>query len=332
MRQRLRADMIRKEFIQTFRDPRMRSMLFMPPLIQLLIFGYAANLDVDTAQIAWMDQDRTPESRQLLSEFQGSGRFVIVADAAGRSGMQELLDRGKVDGVVRVLPGFARDVERGRATSVQVLLDGTNSNTASIVSGLREPTIARYSSEVMDAAAASEAGGAGRWHRVRPVSRRGAAGGRREPRLVQSRSAEPQLFYPRSGGEHHHAGDAVADRDGDRARKRNRHHGAVDGDAAPADGADPGQDAAVRAGRLLGHGAGGGGGAADFPCSVRGKFRTAVVATLLFLLTSLGAGLFISTVSKTQQQANMATFLFFQPFFMLSGFTFPIRNMPQAAQ
>ena len=64
--------------------------------------------------------------------------------------MQELLDRGKVDGVVRVLPGFARDLERGRTTSVQVLLDGTNSNTASIVSGYAAQTILRYSSEVMD--------------------------------------------------------------------------------------------------------------------------------------------------------------------------------------
>ena len=71
MRQRLRR-IIRKEFIQALRDPRMRSILFLPPLIQLLIFGYAASLDVDNAKIAWMDQDRTPESRELLSEFEGS--------------------------------------------------------------------------------------------------------------------------------------------------------------------------------------------------------------------------------------------------------------------
>ncbi|PYT15187.1 MAG: ABC transporter permease, partial [Acidobacteria bacterium] len=55
-------------------------------------------------------------------------------------------------------------------------------------------------------------------------------------------------------------------------------------------------------------------------------------AAILFLLSSLGAGLFISTVSRTQQQAMMATFLFFQPFFLLSGFTFPIRNMPEPVQ
>src|SRR5579883_2331773 len=101
MRQRLRH-MIRKEFIQTLREPRMRVMLFLPPLIQLLIYGFAVNLDVDTARIAWMDQDRSPQSRELESQFEGSGRFVIVANPSGEKEMQELLDRGKVDGVVRV--------------------------------------------------------------------------------------------------------------------------------------------------------------------------------------------------------------------------------------
>ena len=149
MWQRLRR-IIRKEFIQALRDPRMRSMLFLPPLIQLMIFGYAASLDVDNAKIAWMDQDRTSESRELLSEFQGSGRFMIAGTPDTERAMQEMMDRGQVDAVVRVLPGFGRDVKRGRTTSVQVLLDGTNSNTASIVSGYAGQTILRYSSEVMD--------------------------------------------------------------------------------------------------------------------------------------------------------------------------------------
>src|ERR1700751_2290862 len=133
MRQRLRM-MIRKEFRQTVRDARMRAMLFLPPLIQLLIFGFAVNLDVEQARLAWMDQDHTPESRELLSEFEGSGRFSVIATPSSETEMQGLLDRGTVDGVIRVLPGFAHDINRGRTTAVQVLLDGTNSNTASIVS------------------------------------------------------------------------------------------------------------------------------------------------------------------------------------------------------
>jgi hypothetical protein len=140
----------RKEFIQALRDPQMRGILIVLPLVQLLIFGYAVNLDVNTAEIAWMDQDHSPESRELLSEFQGSGRFIIAGEPQSDAAMQSMLDRGQVDAVVRVLPGFARDIERGRVSSVQVLLDGTNSNTASLVSSYASSTIARYSNEVLD--------------------------------------------------------------------------------------------------------------------------------------------------------------------------------------
>jgi ABC-2 type transport system permease protein len=124
--------------------------------------------------------------------------------------------------------------------------------------------------------------------------------------------------------EHHHAGDFVADRHGDRPRERDRHHGAVNGDADPPGGADLGKTLPfvlvgfwdmflVMIAALL-----------VFHMSVRGQFLLLLFgATLLFLLTTLGAGLFISTVSRTQQQVMMATGLFFQPFFMLSGFTFP---------
>ena len=79
MRERL-IEIIRKEFRQAFREPRMRGMLFMPPLIQLFVFGFAVNLDVDHARIAWVDGDRTYQSRELLAAFQGSGRFDVVAD------------------------------------------------------------------------------------------------------------------------------------------------------------------------------------------------------------------------------------------------------------
>ncbi len=111
MRQRLRS-IIRKEFIQALRDPRMRSMLFMPPLIQLLIFGYAANLDVDTANIAWMDQDHTPAKPRAAARVRRLGPLHHRGDARERARRcRTLLDRGQVDGVIRVLPGFARDID-----------------------------------------------------------------------------------------------------------------------------------------------------------------------------------------------------------------------------
>ncbi|MGH9666818.1 MAG: ABC transporter permease, partial [Bryobacteraceae bacterium] len=137
-------EIVLKEFRQSLRDPRMRVMLVVPPLIQLIVFGYAVNMDVDSARIAWQDLDRTAESRDLRSDFEGSGRFQVVATPAGSAGVQELLDRGQVAAVIRVLPNFARDVKRGDTANVQVLLDGTDSNTASIVSGYASRTVARY--------------------------------------------------------------------------------------------------------------------------------------------------------------------------------------------
>ena len=125
------------------------SLLVGPPLIQLIVFGYAVNLDVEHARMAWVDRDRTPESRELLAAFQGSGRFEVVATPADDAAARTLLDRGEVQLVVAVLPGFARDVERGRTADVQILVDGTNSNTASLVSSYAGQVVGGYSAQVM---------------------------------------------------------------------------------------------------------------------------------------------------------------------------------------
>ena len=107
MRERLLC-IIRKEFIQAFREPRMRSMLFIPPLIQLLVFGYAVNLDVDHATIAWMDRRSLLQSRELLAAFQGSGRFDMVATPANDREVQQLLDRASATGGARAARFRAR--------------------------------------------------------------------------------------------------------------------------------------------------------------------------------------------------------------------------------
>ena len=104
-------------------------------IFQLLIFGFAVNLDVENSKIAWMDMDRTPESRELRDKFDASIYFQITSEPRSEEEVRSLLDHGEVVGVVRVLPGFARDLKRGKQTAVQVLVDGTNSNNASIVTG-----------------------------------------------------------------------------------------------------------------------------------------------------------------------------------------------------
>src|SRR5574340_646892 len=120
-------EILKKEFRQVLREPRMRAVLIGPPLLQLIIFGYAVNLDVENSRIAWMDRDRTPESRDLLSAFQGSRNFKVVATPANDAEVRDLLDHGRAQAVIGVLPGFGSALKRGQTATVQILVDGANS-------------------------------------------------------------------------------------------------------------------------------------------------------------------------------------------------------------
>ncbi len=330
MRQRLRA-IIRKEFIQALRDPKMRGMLIFPPLIQLLVFGYAVNLDVNTARIAWMDQDHTPQSRDLYAAFASSGHFDVAAAPSNEKEMQDTLDRGQVDGVVRVLPGFGRDVARGRHTSVQVLLDGTNSNTASIVSGFAAQTVARYSQSTMNDQ-----------QRVRLVGGTTSSGGPLSmpiPRLTEQTRV---WFNPELKSRNYFIPGVVVNiitlvtlSLTAMAIVREKEIGTMEQLMVT-----PIRPIELILGKTLPFVLVGywdlllvvGASLVIFHVPFNGSFMLLLFAAFVFLLTTLGAGLFLSTISRTQQQAMMATTLIFQPFFMLSGFSFPIRNMPQVVQ
>ena len=147
MRERIFA-IIRKELSQLFRNRRTRMFLFVPPLFQLIIFGYAVNLDVDNLRMGWMDMDQSPQSHDLLASFQGSGRFLLTALPQNEKDIQDVLDRGEAQVVVRVLPGFGRDILLGRPTAAQILVDGTNSNTASLASAYTSQLVGGYSASV----------------------------------------------------------------------------------------------------------------------------------------------------------------------------------------
>ena len=242
-----------------------------------------------------------------------------------------MMDRGQVDAVVRVLPGFARDVTRGRDTSVQVLLDGTNSNTASIISGYASQAIARYSNEALRHQTSANAGrqhGERRWSGSQPVPQVAARSRVWFNPDLRSRN----YFIP---GVIVNIITLVTLSLTAMAIVREKEIGTMEqlmvtpiraseliiGKTLPFVLVGIWDMLLVMAAALL-----------VFHVPFRGNFWLLFASTLLFLLTTLGAGLFISTVSQTQQQAMMATSLFFQPFFMLSGFTFPIRNMPVLAQ
>ena len=110
-------EMLIKEFIQVFRDPRMRGVILILPCIEVLVIGYAVNMDIRDIRAAIYDLDNTPASRELLSRFSGNGYFDVVAHIASDRQMDELVDRSQVQIVFRVNSGFQGDLESGRTAS-----------------------------------------------------------------------------------------------------------------------------------------------------------------------------------------------------------------------
>jgi ABC-2 type transport system permease protein len=328
MWERIRV-ILRKEFIQALRDPRMRILLFLPPVIQLLVFGFAVNLDVDHVRMAWMDMDKTPLSRELRERFSGSRRFDIVAEPENEKQVQDVLDRGRAEAVVRVLPDFERDVRRGRPTAVQVLVDGTNSNTASLVASYASGIVAGFSSSV-----------SAQVQNVRILTRSPGA-----PANMSFPQVTPRTrvwFNPDLHSRNYFVPGVVANiiftvtlMLTALAIVREKEIGTMEQLMVT-----PLRPLELMLGKTLPFAVVG---LIDvvlitavalfvFHIPFRGNPILLLFCATLFLLTSLGAGLFLSTISHTQQQAMMANFFFSTPAFMLSGFAFPIHNMPMPVQ
>lgn len=319
---------VKKEFRQVLRHRRMRTALFVPPMVQLIVFGYAVNLDVDNIPTAWMDQDHTPASRELLSGFMGSGRFRVVSLPRNDADVQQALDTGAVLAVVRVLPGFARRLERGDQAQVQVLIDGTNSNTASLV--------ASYSTEIAAAFDARIAVGQQKRRLLSVV-----------PGAISLRAPSIDLrtriwFNPDLRSRNYYVPGVMVNlimvvtvmltamgivREIEIGTMEQlmvtpiRPVELMIGKTLPFACVGLMDVVLVTTLALL-----------VFKVPLRGSPLLLLFCASLFLLTSLGTGLFISTISRTQQQALMSSFFFATPTFMLSGFAFPIRNMPQVVQ
>jgi ABC-2 type transport system permease protein len=320
---------LRKELIQALREPRMRVLLFVPPLVQLLVFGFAVNLDVDHARIAWMDMDRTPESRSLRDRFTGSGRFDIVSAPENEEDVQRTLDRGEAQAVVRIPLGFARDTARGRATEVQILIDGTNSNTASLVASYAGEIVAEYSVDLLE-----------RQQRVKVLARSQGSPVSMATPQVTARSRV--WFNPDLYSRNYFVPGVIANiimmvtlMLTALSIVREKEIGTMEqlmvtpvrpielmlGKTLPFALVGLLDVVLISVAALL-----------VFHIPLHGSFLLLLFCAVLFLMTSLGAGLFLSTISQTQQQAMMGSFFFSTPAFMLSGFAFPIRNMPVPVQ
>jgi ABC-2 type transport system permease protein len=249
----------------------------------------------------------------LLARFEGSRRFDVVATPQSEQQVQNVLDGGKAHAVVRVLPGFARDLARGRPTEVQVLLDGTNSNTASLVSSYAASVIAAFSNDqAAIRPAVNVSPGTRIWFNPDLRSRN---------YFVPGVAANILLMLTLML-----TAQAII---------REKEVGTMEQLMVT-----PMRPIELMLGKTLPFALIGiidmllitGGALLIFRIPFRGNFLLLLFCAVLFLMTALGAGLFLSTISETQQQANMMSFFFTTPAFMLSGFTFPIRNMPPVVQ
>jgi ABC-2 type transport system permease protein len=314
-------EILKKEFIQTLRDPRARALLFGPPLLQLILFGYAVNLDVENARTAWMDMDHTPESRDLMAAFQGSRYFRITAVPRDDDEIRRLMDQGRVQAVVRVLPGFSRDIKRGAAAPVQILVDGTNSNTAAIVSNYATQIVADYAGRLL----------AGAPRPTRPAG------------VMPVLTAQYRVWFnPDLRSRVYFVPGVIVNIIAlvtvmltAMSIVREKEIGTMEQLMVT-----PVTPLELIMGKLLPFAIVGilqvilviGAALLIFQIPIRGNIPLLFGCTVLFLLSTLGVGLFISTISQTQQQAMMSSFFFFMPAMLLSGFAFPIRNMPVSVQ
>ncbi len=136
--------MSRKEWLQLRRDSRSMTLAFALPLLLLIFFGYAITWDVEDIELALVDQDRTPTSRQLAEALEASGQFLITHTFESESQADALLTRGEVKGIVVIPPGFTRDLGSGRMAPLQMLLDGSDANSATIALNYGEAIVTGF--------------------------------------------------------------------------------------------------------------------------------------------------------------------------------------------
>jgi ABC-2 type transport system permease protein len=315
--------MLIKEFIQVFRDKRTRFVLIGPPIIQMLVFGYAATFDIHHVPTVVVDLDHSQESRELVSRFTSSPYFDVQRQLTDSRQLGDMIERGDATVGLEIHAGFAQNLRKGQTVPLQVIVDATNSNTALIASG--------YISQIA-------LGFAQQYQRDRI--------NRIAPQLVEvmpSVSLEPRPWYnPGLSSRWFFVPGIVGSLTlvlviilTAFAVVREREIGTLEqimvtpirpfefilGKTLPfflIGLLDVSLIAVV--------------GTLWFQVPFRGSVLVLLIGAVLFLLCMLGVGLLISTVSSTQQQAMVTAFFFIMPAITFSGFGFPIATMPHWMQ
>jgi ABC-2 type transport system permease protein len=317
------GNVVKKEFIQTLRDPRMRLLLFAPPMVQMLVFGYAATLDVRNVTLSVLDQDNTQESRELVAHFSASPYFRLEGYASRPGDLSEGLERGDILAAMQINSGFAQRLRNGQGATVQVLVDCSNSNTALVALGYINQIGAQFSHDFQLA----------QMQRTAPQWASAVPQVDLEIRPWFNEGLESQWYFvPGVIGNvllilvMMLTAFAVV---------REREIGTLEqimvtpirrwefilGKTIPfflVGCADATLIALV--------------GTLWFRVPFRGNLGVLAAGLVMFILAGLGLGLFLSTVAANQQQAMIASFFFNMPMITLSGFGTPVASMPPLLQ
>jgi drug efflux transport system permease protein len=315
--------MLIKEFIQVLRDRRTRFLLFGPPIVQMLIFGYAATFEIHHVATVVLDQDHSQESRELVSRFISSPYFDVQRQLTDYHQVGDMIDRGEATVALQINPGFAQNLRKGQTAPLQVIVDATNSNTALIASGyINQIALGFAQSYQRD-----------RIHRISPQLSERIPFVQLEQRPWYNPDLRSRWFFiPGIVGSLtlvlvvNLTAFAVV---------REREIGTLEQIMVT-----PIRPAEFIIGKtlpffligLLDVSLIAIVGTLWFRVPFQGHIAVLFLGAVLFLLSMLGVGLLISTVSATQQQALVTAFFFIMPAITFSGFGFPITTMPKWLQ
>ena len=321
---RLRA-LIRKEFLEIRMNPRLIGIVVIAPILQLTLLGYAATTDVRDVPVVVADGDRSSASRELVHRFEASRNFTVIGTVTTVADIDPFLESGRAWLALSIPSGYGADLSGGRPVSLQLVADGTDSNSTTAALGYATALIGGYARELIELAApgGNDASVA-------------AAGGAIDARIRVWFNPQLESRYFMLPGIFALLLLVVTSNLSSMAIVREREIGTLEQlNVTPLGRLE------LILGKLLPYGIIG---LIDvlivllvivfwFEVPMRGSFWLLFAMSLVYLLTTLGLGLFISTISHTQQQAMMtSTFFFLTPMMYLSGFIFPIENMPDWIQ
>jgi len=318
--------LIWKELLELKADPRLFGVVVLAPIIQLFLLGYAATTDVRDVPVVVADADRSVASRNLVERFSASPNFSVIAVVSGVNEIDPYLERGVAWMALAIPSHYGESLDAGRPQTLQVIADGSDANSSNVALGYATNLIAGYAQELSVGRAASMPGagtmparGSGIDARVRVWF---------NPRLESRDFMIPGVLALLLL--------VVTTNLSSMGIVREKELGTLE-----QLNVTPLRRWQLIVGKLLPYALIG---MIDaflviavavlwFQIPLRGSVLLLVALTLIYLLTTLGLGLFVSTVSATQQQAMMTTtFFFLTPMIYLSGFVFPIENMPPVIQ